>query len=170
MEVSEHQGAEVISSFTGDHFFLSNFFRSPVEYQGAIYPTIEHSFQGSKTTYLGLRVPFQNPAYSANEVKKLGRNISLRSDWEEVKNSIMLEQLRTKFSDEVLCVKLLATGNAFLIEGNIWHDNIWGNCECLSQENPRFGTKIGCRAQGQNRLGNMLMLVRNDLREMHCRP
>ena len=39
----------VINSFQGEYFFLSNFFYSPVEFEGEIYPAVEHAFQAAKT-------------------------------------------------------------------------------------------------------------------------
>ena len=57
-------------------------------------------------------------------------------------------------SHEDLRNQLFATGDAELIEGNDWHDNYWGNCEC-----PRCVS-----IEGQNHLGKILMRVRNNLR------
>jgi hypothetical protein len=38
-----------IEVFTGPYFFLSNFAESPVEFDGVIYPTVEHAFAAAKT-------------------------------------------------------------------------------------------------------------------------
>jgi predicted NAD-dependent protein-ADP-ribosyltransferase YbiA (DUF1768 family) len=38
-----------IDSFRGDHAFLSNFFESPIKFEGDVYPTVEHAFQAAKT-------------------------------------------------------------------------------------------------------------------------
>jgi predicted NAD-dependent protein-ADP-ribosyltransferase YbiA (DUF1768 family) len=46
--------------------------------------------------------------------------------------------------------KLLATGNAILIEGNTWGDTFWGQC----------------KGEGTNVLGNILMRRRDFLRSM----
>jgi len=49
---------------------------------------------------------------------------------------------------------LLATGDTKLLEGNRWHDNFWGNCDCPN-----------CRDKpGLNYLGKILMRVRLELR------
>ncbi|WP_433258205.1 hypothetical protein ACQPYK_22785 [Streptosporangium sp. CA-135522] len=40
------------------------------------------------------------------------------------------------------------TGQAFLEEGNTWHDTTWGNCTCGRQS---------CTAPGANILRRMLM-------------
>ena len=45
------------------------------------------------------------------------------------------------------------TGDAELIEGNTWHDNYWGVCSCSK-----------CNGRGKNRLGKLLMKVREELR------
>jgi len=38
-----------ITSFNGKYEFLSNFYYSPVTYEGITYPTVEHAFQAAKT-------------------------------------------------------------------------------------------------------------------------
>ena len=53
-----------------------------------------------------------------------------------------------------LANKLLATGDSELIEGNRWHDNVWGDCECSRCIN----------RPGRNLLGKALMEVREVLR------
>jgi len=57
--------------------------------------------------------------------------------------------LQEKFSDPLLRKKLLATGNATLIEGNTWGDTYWGVC----------------KGKGQNKLGKLLMELRSELRD-----
>ena len=54
-----------------------------------------------------------------------------------------------------LMKKLLATGDAKLVEGNTWHDNYWGICRCGSRD--KCGT-------GSNMLGKILMQVRDTYR------
>jgi predicted NAD-dependent protein-ADP-ribosyltransferase YbiA (DUF1768 family) len=63
--------------------------------------------------------------------------------------------LRKKFAIPELREKLLATGDAWLEEGNHWHDNFWGVCHC-----------IDCQDEmGWNHLGKLLMKIRADIRE-----
>jgi predicted NAD-dependent protein-ADP-ribosyltransferase YbiA (DUF1768 family) len=66
----------------------------------------------------------------------------------------MLQGLRLKFAIPELAEKLLATGDAELIEGTTWHDNTWGNCSCPQCEN----------IPGENRLGKLLMQVREEIK------
>jgi ribA/ribD-fused uncharacterized protein len=78
--------------------------------------------------------------------------ITLRSDWEEVKIDSMRKGLARKFSHPVYKEQLLTSGEAELIEGNTWHDNIWGVCTCAR-----------CGGQGKNYLGKLLMELRASL-------
>ena len=63
----------------------------------------------------------------------------------------MYEILLVKFTKNVeLKDKLIATGDAFLAEGNYWGDKFWGIC-------PADGEP---EKDGLNKLGELLMLVR----------
>jgi predicted NAD-dependent protein-ADP-ribosyltransferase YbiA (DUF1768 family) len=65
----------------------------------------------------------------------------------------MLDLLRAKFGLAWLAERLLATEGEDLVEGNYWHDQIWGDCNChVHQSIP-----------GQNLLGKLLMRVRSEL-------
>lgn len=139
-----------ITTFRGDHEFLSNFTHSPLTYEGEIYPTVEHAFQAAKT-FDPIERQKVRTAASPGSAKRLGRRVTLRADWETVKYDIMLALLRQKFSDPVLREKLLATGDAELIEGNTWGDRTWGCVE------------VKGKWVGKNRLGQLLMKVRGEL-------
>ena len=144
--------ATVIDSFSGDYEFLSNFYPSPIPMyidDNSVFmaPTVEHYFQGMKTlsdeecfSILAAKTP--------GEAKRLGRKCQLRPDWETVKNRVMLDAIRLKFRDPEFKKKLLATGDAELIEGNTWGDKYWGMVNRV----------------GENQLGRILMEVREELR------
>lgn len=137
----------MINSFSEKYFFLSNFYPSKIEFDGRIYPTVEHAFQAAKTLNKKERQLIQME-FSPAGAKRLGRNVLLRSDWEDIKISIMQELVTKKFQDESLKEKLLQTYNEELIEGNHWRDTFWGVCNGV----------------GENHLGKILMKVRNQLR------
>ena len=120
---------EKITLFRGDFAFLSNFQKCRVEFDGDIYPTVEHAFQAAKTFDKEDRKKILAVA-SPVTAKRIGRRVALREDWETVKCDIMLELLKSKFSDGELKEKLLATGDAELIEGNNHNhgDRFWGQC------------------------------------------
>ena len=91
-------------------------------------------------------------AETPGKAKRLGRSVTLRSDWETIKSYYMELGLRLKFKNPDLAAKLIATGNAELIEGNDWHDCAWGICRCDR-----------CNGQGANLLGKLLMKVRAEI-------
>lgn len=149
----EFDGLKIISSFSEEYQFLSNFFSAKVVYEGIEYSNSEAAFQAAKTKNLILRKEFST--LNPSQAKKKGRHIPLREDWEEIKNQVMYEIVKDKFSRNLeLKEKLLATNNAILIEGNWWHDNYWGACNC-----ERCATKTG-----ENNLGKILMQVRRELK------
>ena len=140
--------SEPITRFRGDYFFLSNFYPCKISYQGCNYPSAEHAYQASKTLVHVERLLILNASRPAL-AKSLGRHISLRLDWEEVKVPTMREILRVKFSrSSPLSSKLISTGNRELIESNTWGDNFWG----MHDE------------RGENHLGRLLMEIRDSLR------
>ena len=143
----------VIDKFDGQYAFLSNFYESPITDGTSIFPTVEHYFQAAKTDtmqdYLAIA-----QAKTPGESKRLGRKVHLRSDWEQVKNQVMLDALRKKFAIPELREKLLATGDADLIEGTVWHDQYWGICNCDR-----------CKGKGINILGKLLIQVREEIKK-----
>jgi len=148
---------KTINSFVGKYEMFSNFYPCIVQFEGLNFPTVEHAYQAAKSKEFFFRKLIAAlPAEKAGLAKKRGRNIRCRGDWEKVKIEVMEELLVQKFKQEPFRSKLLETGDAKLIEGNHWHDNIWGDCYC--------GTK--CKyIEGQNWLGRLLMKVRDQLRE-----
>jgi ribA/ribD-fused uncharacterized protein len=78
------------------------------------------------------------------------RKKPLRADWEMVKDAIMKEVVRTKFTQHPrLRELLLSTGDAHLIE-HTRTDRYWGD---------------GGDGTGKNKLGLILMEVRTELRD-----
>lgn len=140
---------KLIDSFSGEYEFLSNFYNCPVEYEGITYLNSEAAFQAAKTLDMKAREEFSN--LSPSKAKAKGRQVVLREDWEDMKFHIMYEIIKNKFlQNPELLKKLIATGETELIEGNWWHDNIWGDCKCEKCVN-QFKA---------NWLGKILMLVR----------
>lgn len=147
-----------INNFSGDYIFLSNFFFSHLIWQGVGFNNVEAAFQASK-------LPKDIKKYAtvfhlfcvlkASDAKALGGIIPIRNDWELVKFDIMEQLLREKFKYQPLADKLIATGNAELIEGNYWHDNTWGRCSCAK-------CKVLHHEQ-DNMLGKLLMKIRGEL-------
>lgn len=137
---------ELINCFTGTYDFLSNFYESIVEYDGIAYSNSESAFQAQKCRDKVDRSQFCN--LSGGRAKRLGRTVKLRDDWDDIKDNIMYEIVKQKFnSNKNLRNLLIGTGNAELIEGNSWRDTYWGVCNGV----------------GSNKLGKILMRVREEL-------
>jgi ribA/ribD-fused uncharacterized protein len=141
-----------ITQFVGAHRFLSNYYVYPLHYDGTVWQTAEHAFQAAKTENSVSKKEIRK-ASTAAQAKFLGRNVTLRADWNDVKRNVMLDILRHKFRrGGILAQQLLATDTALLIEGNTWHDTYWG------------AMRMGDKWIGDNWLGKILMHVRNELR------
>ena len=75
--------------------FLSNFSASPVEYNGHIFPSIEIALQSAKACNNSDFLLFKKfkTHLDSGKAKRLGRQIALRKDWEDVKLDIMFDLL-----------------------------------------------------------------------------
>ena len=134
----------------GDAYgFLSNFYRAPIDLDGFSWPTTEHYFQAQK-----FADPDQQGAIRAapspGAAKELAWSSEMvcRSDWDAVRDEVMLQALRAKFTQHPdLQAQLLATGDAVLVE-HTHRDRYWAD---------------GGDGAGLNRLGVLLMAVRAEL-------
>lgn len=135
-----------IVAFKGAFRFLSNFWGVSVDLDGVTYPSVENAYQAAKVR------PEERQSFvhcSAAVAKRLGREVKIAADWEEVKVDIMRDLLAQKFAaSTVLARRLVETGDAVLVEGNSWGDTFWGKC----------------RGKGENMLGRLLMEQRAKLR------
>lgn len=127
--------------------FLSNFYPAPFTYLGIYYPTTEHFYQAWKfygeerVLVASLKTPAEAKKYGRKALKNLAWN------WDTAKVEVMKVALKQKFMIPHLADKLIATGDATIIEGNYWHDNFWGSCSCDK-----------CiEAESKNTLGILLM-------------
>jgi ribA/ribD-fused uncharacterized protein len=138
---------QTIGSFRGEYQFLSNFYGTFIQMDHRWWPSVEHAYQGAKT--LDFRDQEEiRAALTPGKAKRLGQDVFLRPDWEQDKLEVMYKLLWRKFVDPTLRGWLLATGDAWLEEGNSWGDTYWGVCN----------------GQGSNWLGILLMLVRGEIR------
>ena len=133
-----------ISAFRGAYDFLSNFYPAPITYNGLVFQNNEAAFQVAKCPERSAEFCFLNPS----EAKRLGRRVKLRNDWDQIKDMVMYEICKAKFRQNPdLAERLISTSNFELIEGNNWGDHIWGVCD----------------GYGENRLGKILMRIREEL-------
>ena len=128
---------------------LSNFARYGFYKDDVYWRTAEHYFQAQKFEDEKLREKIRRTP-SPLKAAGIGRNRSnpLRADWEEVKDDVMYTAVLAKFQhNKDLAELLLATGHAMLVE-HTGKDAYWGD---------------GGDGSGVNRLGGILMLVREEL-------
>ena len=141
----------MISEFQGEYRFLSNFYHSPIKWYQLIFPTVEHAYQASKTTSMVVQLRIAKCG-SPSKAKRVGRGVCMRENWDSMKLGVMEMLVKAKFDPEIhptLAQQLLDTGDEILQEGNRWNDRYWGVC----------------RGVGKNHLGNILMEVREELRD-----
>ncbi|HEY8559475.1 MAG TPA: NADAR family protein [Pyrinomonadaceae bacterium] len=129
---------------------FSNFAAHPFKIDGKVWKTSEHYFQAQKFAGTEHEEELRLVA-SPMVVARMGRSRQrpLRKDWETVKDDIMREALRAKFTqNEKLKKILLETGDATLVE-HTTNDSYWGD---------------GGDGSGKNMLGKLLMELREELR------
>lgn len=134
--------------------YFSNFSPHGIDLDDRHWQTVEHYYQAQK--YVGS--PNQSaidliaaaPTPEAAAAFGRDRRLTLRSDWEEVKRSIMSKAVLEKFlTHPDIQAKLLATGDRLLVE-NSAKDYYWG---------------CGADHTGHNYLGKTLMAVREEIRD-----
>ena len=144
-----------IDDFSGPWGFLSNFSPHGFTINGIWFDTNEHWYQANKTC-VGDTDSFMEivRASTPGKAKRLGQKVKLRPDWEHRKVDVMVEGVMKKFQQNPHLITLLkSTGDKILVEGNHWHDNIWGDCSCEKCQ----------KIVGKNLLGNVLMHVRDTI-------
>lgn len=138
---------------TGDAYgCFSNFAAYPVRLAGEMWPTTEHYFQAQKFPSDPEHQTAIRTTASPMIAARMGRDRKkkLREDWESVKDSIMADALRAKFTQHAeLRETLLATGESVLVE-HTKNDSYWAD---------------GGDGSGRNMLGILLMRLREELRE-----
>jgi len=137
----------VIDNFSGADRFLNKIWVEEFTWRDRPCPSVEHAFQAEKAKS-SEQWEWVMRAKTPAEAKKRGRSVEMKDNWEKIKDGVMLELIRVKFtSSTTLSSLLLQTGDQKLVEGNWWGDTYWGVC----------------RGVGENRLGEMLMRVRAEL-------
>ena len=131
---------------------FSNFSRHVITLKGKRWPTSEHYFQAQKFAGTLLEEQVRQVA-TPGQAAAMGRDRAnpLRADWEEVKDDVMREAVRAKFTQyPALKAILLSTGEAILVE-HTRKDKYWAD---------------GYDGSGQNKLGKILMEIRHELRQI----
>lgn len=133
---------------------FSNFSPHPIQVEGSYWQTVEHYYQAQKfvgTENVGL-IAVIRETQTPMDAATIGRDRTrkLRPDWEQVKQYVMWQGVLTKFLTHTdIQAILLATGDELIVEDSPT-DYYWG---------------CGQNKTGQNQLGQILMNVRQEVRQ-----
>lgn len=139
---------KMINSFTGNYRFLSNYYPCEVNAFGLDFLNSEAAYQSQK--FFSRQQQRQFCTLAPSEAKHLANSQhSIRPDWKQIRVEVMRAVLQSKFSDPILRRLLADTYPHELVEGNTWGDQYWGVCNGV----------------GKNKLGQLLMEVRQEVME-----
>lgn len=153
----------MISEFDGDYCFLSNFFLVDIEIDRITYPSVEHAYMAGKSDDPNWKIRCADKRLQGRQIKQLGQNVKLKSDWSEFKVPHMKRCLEKKFAKQPLKSWLLETGEEELQEGNYWGDIFWGVSTVTKYFKKR--DKFVFKGEGENNLGKLLMEIRQELNQ-----
>lgn len=143
---------KTIRNWSDEYDFLRNDFElyTPILLDGINkYETVEHAYQACKTKDPSEREIIRN-AKNGREARRIGRSVTLDSQWEQNKYNIMKSLVHMKFySNPDLAQRLVNTGSD-IIE--------------LDTSDPFWGRANG---DGRNLLGQILMQLREDLKPLY---
>lgn len=134
--------------FRNEYYFLSNMYPCPVDI------TINgktRKFCNAEAAFQAMKNPTNDSyveslcAMSGYAAKRAGQSTRLRPDWESVKDDVMRQVLTAKFTQNPELMENLQGITREIREDNDWNDRYWGVCN---------GT-------GQNKLGKLLMELRD---------
>ena len=143
--------AEVYLARSDPNEPLSSYSRHGFELEGQFWPSVEHYFQAMKFEDADTQEKVRLAKHPA-KARRLGRSRlkKLRKDWSKVRRVIMTRAVYIKCrTHPEVADRLLSTGERRIFE-NSQYDYFWG---------------CGRDRRGHNTYGQVLMDVRNKLRE-----
>ena len=140
----------MIEQFQGGYRWLSNMIILDVPIVddfGIKYYSTENYYQAAKSLDSNIRQ--QIASLEPRKSKTYGRTIEIRPDWDQVKDDVMYTANKLKYQQLRFKQWLIQTGSENIQEGNTWGDTYWGICLKTNK--------------GQNKLGKLLMLIRDEV-------
>lgn len=135
----------VIEGFFDEHFFLSNFYPSPIVVEGVDFKTSEHAYQALKLDDRDMMMDVAGQSTPEKAKKRLHEIFRLHKlEHPCLPRLIMIMEkcVEAKFSKGSKLASMLEnTDPALLVEGNWWGDAKWGVF----------------KGEGMNLLGKVLM-------------
>lgn len=140
--------------FYGYRCPMSNFHFADMVVNGEHYPHVEQYYQSQKAWHAGdhERAAKIKRTGDPRKCKRLGKNIKCGDNWD--KEAVMLKALRAKFTQNEDMKRALVDLAGFCIAEDSPWDTYWGT-----------GPRDGHNWTGSNRLGHLLMRVRDELLE-----
>lgn len=133
---------------SGPHGFLNNFKKARMFIYGRWWNNVEAPYQSQKTLDVGEQLQIWE-ADTPRKARDLGQKVTMRSNWDKVKDQVMYECVLAKFLQHSdLRRELMKTDPEVLIEDSPV-DSYWG---------------CGKDGTGKNMLGLTLMRVRQELK------
>jgi hypothetical protein len=130
---------------------FNNWSAHAIKIRGRKFPTVEHAYHYRKYEETAPEIAqeiFNAPSPWAAMQTDRKHADKRRKDWDAVKVDIMTELVRAKAAqNEDVRNSLLQTGKKLIVENSPW-DKFWG---------------CGEDGSGQNRMGKILMQIREDL-------
>lgn len=141
----------VISNFSGEYEWLSNFHQRIVVFRSIRWPSAEHAYQAMKSANSLYQERIRLEAPHPRDAKRMGSKVPLRPEWDRRRLPFMKAILDHKFAtNSQMAQWLVNTGDTILIEGNTWGGKFWGVCN----------------GEGENHLGILLMNRRQALLDL----
>jgi predicted NAD-dependent protein-ADP-ribosyltransferase YbiA (DUF1768 family) len=154
----------MITRFKGKYDFLAPAYYCLAGYDGVIYNSAEAAFLASQCDDPYFRSMFRRTALPIWRARELAKRLQKRRDWTpELSVELMRQITLDKFyRSPNLRNLLLATRLERIVAENNWHEQFWGRCICNTRRG-KYGRKDACLVPGSNRLGEILMSVREQL-------
>lgn len=141
--------------FRGQYNFLSNMHFSPIIIK---IGDIEYTFSCAEAAFQAHKDPLRAGEFvglTGPEARKLGRTVTLRTDWENIKLAIMENVQFEKYKQHPeLREKLIAIDGEIVEDGKYANNEFWG-----------VSNKTG---EGENHLGRIIMKVRAHADPFYC--
>jgi ribA/ribD-fused uncharacterized protein len=132
------------------HGYMGNFYKARHFIYGKWWNTTEASYQAQKTNVESEVLAIQQ-AEKPMQARNLGQEVSLRENWDMIKDRVMYECVLAKFLQHAdLRKQLIETGDEELVEDTKTTNDMYWGC--------------GTDGSGRNELGKILMRIRYELR------
>lgn len=120
----------MITKFEGIYRFLSNDFKHPFEYEGKYYTSVTIAYLCTMFGNNALLCNSLRLAKSATNVIELTKGKKAFPFWNSIREEVLKDILRAKFSEPKLREELLMTGDRIILYRETATDRIYGENIC----------------------------------------